>query len=390
MTSLNRGRTILVIMLAALVALAVGACGSSSSSSSTSSTTPAATSSTAAASTGTTATNTAAATGSSSFPDYNKDAPPNFTPPTTQKTIDVLFPSNELPSQQSALLGFEQAAKKYNVKLTVFNAGGFGNVTTQVSQLETAVGEHPDAIIVVPTSPVALNAGIAAATKKGILVTAALIPPSAPQVKFSLVDPLPVDGATAAVGLAKAIGGKGDIYGIFGGAGGAPNTLFVQGALAALKAYPNIKLVYRKDFVSFSPSDAQTAVENGITAHPNVAGILTNDTGLAEGAYRALASNGKSSVPVVGLGPSTSVDIGYLRQGKIALADSPPFYAMGNLTLQWTLAILGGAKPAQRLVPLQPTVITKDNIDQAISSGALFQLLAPSTIGCGPGQSKQC
>jgi ABC-type sugar transport system substrate-binding protein len=198
MTSLNRGRKTLVIMLAALVALAVGACGSSSSSSSSSSTTPAATSSTAAASSGTTAANTAAAT-SSSFPDYNKDAPPNFTPPTTQKTIDVLFPSNELPSQQSALLGFEQAAKKYNVKLTVFNAGGFGNVTTQVSQLETAVGEHPDAIIVVPTSPVALNAGIAAATKKGILVTAALIPPSAPQVRFSLVDPLPVDGATAAV-----------------------------------------------------------------------------------------------------------------------------------------------------------------------------------------------
>ncbi len=382
-TLAGRGRHAIIITSALFASLAVGACGSSSSSSSTTSSTstPAATSSA----------STSAPATAAAFPDYTKLGPPNFTPPKTQKTVAVLFPAEEIPAQKSALIGFEQAAAKDNVKLTVFNAGGFGDVTQQVAQLETAIGEHPDAIIVVPTSPTGLNAGIAGATSKGILVTAALIPPSSPDIKFSTVDPLPIDGATAAIGLAKAIGGKGDIYGIFGGEGGAPNTLFVQGALAALKRYPNIHLVYRQDFVSYSPSESLSAVENGLTGHPNVAGILTNDTGLAEGAYRALAAHGKSTVPVVGLGPSTATDINYLKEGKVAVADSPPFYADSTLSLEWTLAILAGQKPPKsKLLVLPPTVITKGNIDQAISSGALFQLLAPSTIGCGPGQAKQC
>jgi ribose transport system substrate-binding protein len=394
MSSLAHCRRALVLIgLAALLALAVGACGSSSKSNSTSSTggsTGAAGSSTPSSSTTTSgATTTAAA--SASFPDYAKLGPPNFKPPKKQVTVDVLFPAEELPSQQSAVIGFQAAAKKDNVKLKVFNAGGFGDVSTQVSQLETAVGEHPDAIIVVPTSPTGLNAGIAEAHSKGILVTAALIPPSSPLVKFSTVDPLPVDGATAAIGLAKAIGGKGDIFGIFGGEGGAPNTLFVQGAMSALKKYPNIHVVYKQNFVSYSPSDALTAVENGLTGHPSVAGILTNDTGLAEGAYRALATQGKSTVPVVGLGPSTEVDINYLKEGKVAIADSPPFLGDSTLSLEWTLSMLEGHKPPKGgLLVLPPTVITKSNIGQAISSGALFQLLAPSTIGCGPGQAKMC
>jgi ABC-type sugar transport system substrate-binding protein len=394
MTSLaNRGRGAVLVMSVVLVALVVGACGSSSTPSSTTSspaTTSAAATPTTSSSSTTSSTSSTAAT-AATFPDYTKLGPPNFTPPTKQKTIAVLFPAEELPSQQSAVIGFQKAAKADNVKLTVFNAGGFGDVSTQVSQLETAIGEHPDAIIVVPTSPTGLNAGIAEAASKGILVTAALIPPSTKLVKFSTVDPLPLDGATAALGLAKAIGGKGDIFGIFGGEGGAPNTLFVQGALAALKKYPNIHLVYRQDFVSYSPSDALTAVQNGLTPHPNVAGILTNDTGLAEGAYRALATQGKGTVPVVGLGPSTDVDINYLKEGKIAVADSPPFYADSTLSLEWTVAMLDGQKPPKSgLLVLPPTVITKGNIDQAISGGALYQLLAPSTIGCGPGQAKQC
>jgi ABC-type sugar transport system substrate-binding protein len=382
-TAVTRVRSAVVTALAVAVALALGACGSSSSSSSGSS------SSSNAAATPNSSTSAAAAA-PATFPNYAKLAPPNFTPPTGTKTIALLLPSTELPSEQSLEIGFQQAAKKYHVKLTVFNAGGFGNVSTQVSQLETAIGEHPDAIVVVPVSPVALNAGIASAAAKGILVTAALIPPSAKQVAFSIVDPIPLDGATAAVALAKAIGGKGDIYRIFGGAGGAPNTLNLQGALQALKKYPQIKIVYQKDFVSFSPSDAQSAVEDALVAHPDVAGILTNDTSLALGVYRALETHGKSAVPIVGIGPGSEQDIQYLRSGKIALADGPPFYAMGNLTLQWTLSILEGHKPKQKLIPAPPTVITKANVDQSISSGALFRVLAPAAIGCGPGTGKQC
>jgi hypothetical protein len=58
--------------------------------------------------------------------------------------------------------------------------------------------------------------------------------------------------------------------------------------------------------------------------------------------------------------------------------------------VQWALAILGGAKPAAKTVTVPPMVLTKDNIGSAISSGALFNIMAPSAVGCGPGQSSAC
>jgi ABC-type sugar transport system substrate-binding protein len=69
---------------------------------------------------------------------------------------------------------------------------------------------------------------------------------------------------------------------------------------------------------------------------------------------------------------------------------TPPFYAVGYTTVQWALAILGGAKPAAKTVTVPPTVLTKDNIAAAISSGALYSVLVPSAVGCGPGQSTGC
>ncbi len=149
-------------------------------------------------------------------------------------------------------------------------------------------------------------------------------------------------------------------------------------------------MVYSKSLPGFPISDAQSAAENALVSQPNVSGIITNDTILGLGAAHAMQAQGKKGVVIAGIGPGDKQTIDALRAGLETIGATPPFYAVGYASLQWALAILGGAQPAQPMMRVSPMVLTKDNMGAALSSGALYQVLAPSSMGCGPGQASAC
>ena len=373
-------RPLALLCGAAASAALLAACSSSPSSSSSAASKPAGTSSPA-----------AATTAPASFVNYLASlAPPNFTAPGKRYTIALLDASTVLPQQKSLEVGVQAAAKKYNVNLTVYDAGGFQNVTNQVDQFQTALAQKPDAILVLPASPVALNPEISQARAAGIKVLPMLIPPPSGNYDYAEADDLPLDAAKSVDSLAAATGGKGDLYAIMGGAGSTVAQLFQQGMNAELKKYPGLKVVFTKDLPGYSESDAQSAAESALAAQPQVSGIITNDTILGLGAAEAMKLKGLSNVPIAGIGPGNLAAIKALKSGEITVGATPPFYAVGYTTVQWALAILGGAKPAAKTVTVPPMVLTKDNIAAAISSGALYSVLAPSAVGCGPGQSTGC
>jgi ABC-type sugar transport system substrate-binding protein len=323
--------------------------------------------------------------------DYLKTlAPPNFTAPAKRYTIALLDASTVLPQQKSLEVGVQAAASKYNVSLSVYDAGGFQNVSRQVSQFQTALAQKPDAILILPASPVALNPEISQARAAGIKVLPMLIPPPTGNYDYAEADNLTLDAAKSVDSLAAATGGKGSLYAIMGGAGSTVAQLFQQGMTAELQRYPGLKVVFTKDLPGYSESDAQSAAESALSAQPDVNGIITNDTILGLGAAEAMKLKGLTNVPIAGIGPGNLAGIDALKSGEITVGATPPFYAVGYTTVQWALAILGGAKPAAKTITVPPMVLTKDNIGSAITSGALFSVLAPSAVGCGPGQSAGC
>lgn len=373
-------RPLALLCGAAASAALLAACSTSASSSGSAASTPAGSSS-----------SSAATTAPASFVNYLTSlAPPNFAAPGKRYTIALLDASTVLPQQKSLEVGVQAAAKKYNVSLTVYDAGGFQNVTNQVNQFQTALAQKPDAILVLPASPVALNPEISQARAAGIKVLPMLIPPPSGNYDYAEADDLPLDAAKSVDSLAAATGGKGSLYAIMGGAGSTVAQLFQQGMNAELKKYPGLKVVFTKDLPGYSESDAQSAAESALAAQPDVNGIITNDTILGLGAAEAMKLKGLSNVPIAGIGPGNLAAIKALKSGEITVGATPPFYAVGYTTVQWALAILGGAKPAAKTVTVPPMVLTKDNIASAISTGALYSVLAPSAVGCGPGQSTGC
>lgn len=390
-----RTRLALVAMALALVAFVAAGCGSSdkgSGSDASSSSSPAGSSSTAASSSAATDTTTAAASDDQAladFPDYDKLVPPDFKPPAKQLHVAGLMADTSLPLQKSMVAGWKDAAKKYNIKLDIYDAGGYANSARQVSQMETAIGTNPDAIIVLPTSPVALNNPVAQAAAKHIPVLGELIPPTSKQMTFSLAELLNKDGEAMVDAVAKKIGGKGKAFLVNGGAGGAPDVYATQGFKTALKRYPDIKIVFEKHLPTFNPADSQQVIENALVRNPDIVAVISNSTTTAQGALAATKQAGKKIV-VSGIGPDTAEQIGFLREGKLAIAIAPPFYKVSQLLMQWAIAAHDGAKPKVPIQPIESMVLTTENIDAALKSGRFFDSLAPGVLGCGPGQSKDC
>jgi ABC-type sugar transport system substrate-binding protein len=325
------------------------------------------------------------------FVDYMTTlAPPDFHKPTKTYKVALLDASTVLPQQKSLEVGVQDAAKALGVDLTVYDAGGFQNLQKQVSQFETALATKPDAILILPASPVAFDAEIKEARAAGIKVLPMLIPPPSGNYDYAAADNLVEDAQESVKSIAETIGGKGSLFDISGGAGSTVAEAFQQGVDTEMQKYPNMKIVYSKDLPGYSAGDAQSAAEAGLAAHPDVSGILTNDTILGLGAAKATSAKGLSNVPVAGIGPGDQSGIDALKSGQITVGATPPFYAVGYTTVEWATHILDGGDVPQKTVVVPPMILTKDNIADAISSKALFQVLAPSAIGCGPGEASDC
>jgi ABC-type sugar transport system substrate-binding protein len=384
-----RAALILLAVTASMVGAACGSGSSASSSSNGSASSRATTAATTASSSAAAATSSATST-ASPFPDYLKIlAPPSVPRATKPWKIIFLDASTVLPQQKSIEVGAQAAAKKYGIDLTVLDAGGFQNLTTQVGQFQTALGDNPNAILILPASPVAFNSEIKQAEQKKIKVLPLLIPPPSIKFDYALADDLPLDAAKSVDSLATALHGKGQVMAIIGGAGSSVAELFTQGMNQELKKYPNLKLVVSRTLPGYTPSDAQTAAQDAITSHPGIDGILTNDTILGVGAAKALKLENKTA-PIAGIGPGDLATIDALKSGEITMGSGPPFYAVGYDTVLWADYLLAGHTAPEMVRTVTPAVVTKDNINQAISSGGLFQILAPTAVGCGPGESSQC
>jgi ABC-type sugar transport system substrate-binding protein len=378
-------RALLVLGLA-VAGLGAAGCGSDDNNSSSdaaskpASSTPAETTTSAAAET---------SNATATFPDYDKLAPPNFKEPTEQFHIAALIADTSLPLQKSMVQGWKDSAAKHNVKLDVYDAGGFGNVARQVGQMETAIGTNPDAIIILPTSPVSLNAPIAQAAAKNIPVIGQLIPPTSKKMTFSLAELLDKDGEVMVDEVAKRVGSKGKVMIVNGGAGGAPDVYATQGFKKGLKKYPDMEVVLEKHLATFNPADSQQTVESALVRNPDIVAVISNSTTVAQGALAATKQAGKKIV-VSGIGPDTAQQIKFLRDGDLAIAIAPPFYKVSDLLIQWAIATKGGAKPPAPIMPIDSMVLTTENIDEALSTGRFFDSLSPAAVGCGEGQKAEC
>ena len=296
-----------------------------------------------------------------------------------ERTLHVAYLSYAVQNSYDApmLAAAEAQAKKDNVVLKVFDANN--NPTTQYSQFQDAITSHQyQGIIVQPIFGTALMGLAKQAIKDGIQVAnldqtmGPNLSTDQPQVKGLAVNVVFVDGEIGTkLGelVVKACANLhpcrvGYLYDIkISALDGELHKAF----MAAIAGHKNVRVVATgQDY--YSPALGLKAVQNMLTAQPNLNLIVGTDQGL-EGGLQALSSAGKlGKVILVGYGASAAAikaiktpadnwygDVAQLpaSEGRLAVED-----------LAWAIRtgiLSGGVDPVAELP--DAGVVTKANVN---------------------------
>jgi ABC-type sugar transport system substrate-binding protein len=241
------------------------------------------------------------------------------------KKIAFVMGAESDPFFQAMKVGAVAAAKANNVDLIWQGDPSEYSPATQIPVVDAVLAQKPDALVLIPTDPTALQPSVAKAKAAGIPVINVDTHVADLTDVLSFITGDNADGgAKAADALAKAIKyKKGKTYQVVVGLTSATATTNVARldgfSKQIAKKYPGIKIV-DKAYSQSQPAKANTNVSNWLTKYPDLAGIFAIDGTNAAGAAAALQAKGltgkvaligydayKANVDLIGKGVFTAL-----------------------------------------------------------------------------------
>jgi len=286
------------------------------------------------------------------------------------------------PFYQVMQIGVEKAAADLGYKVITQIPPTWGvEVQTPILDAMVARGDI-DYIIIAPTDKdqmigplqMALDAGIKVITVDTFLGNGDYV--NGP-VKFPLSyigSDNQEGGRISARGLAKAIGGKGDVY----VNSTNPNVSSVEDRVIGFKdvmdnEYPDINVVG----VDFNLDDMNTAVQQTaatLQRDPNLAGVFGTNVFSAQGAGTAVVNAGLGGAVQVVAYDATKFAIEQLRQGVVSLVLAQKPFDMGYLAVVFAAADASGVTSLPRRVETGFAIIDAKNVDDPKVARFIYQV----------------
>ena len=284
----------------------------------------------------------------------------------------------------TAALQDHPAVKSGEVELTVFD--GRYDALVQQDQFKTMITQKYNAIIFAPIDVDAGASAVQSAVDAGIPVIGSNTRVNSDQLTSYVGSDDTVSGYLEAKSVLDKIGCKGNVVIIEGPVGQSAQIQRLQGNKKALAECPNVK-VLEDQTANWSRAEAQTLMENWLTAHPNqINGIIGQNDEMALGAIEAIKAAGLDvkSFAIAGIDGVTDA----LRAAKAgemtSILQDARAQAQGALDLAIYNAKKGNYKPESDIwttykdmpwndgkdktynVPWTP--VTTENVDQLLST----------------------
>lgn len=188
----------------------------------------------------------------------------------------------------TAALKEHPAVKSGDVTLTVFD--GRYDALVQQDQFKTMATQKFDAIIFVPIDVEAGAAAVQTAADAGIPVIGSNTRVNSNLLSSYVGSDDTISGYLEAKAVLDKIGCKGNVVIIEGPIGQSAQIQRLKGNQKALAECPNVK-VLEQQTANWSRAEAQTLMENWLTAHPNqIQGVIGQNDEMALGAIEAIKS----------------------------------------------------------------------------------------------------
>jgi ABC-type sugar transport system substrate-binding protein len=275
------------------------------------------------------------------------------------KTIGITEPDIFGPFFVNILYGAEQEAHKHGIKLIIYDAGGYSNIDKQISQMETLIAKHVDAIFVDPADPKAFGPVVAKAKKAKIPV-------------FGFGDP--VSGAVSSVyGAHYKIGAavanyfghtlkSGDVVAEAGPAGATWTTIRYNGFTTTLKKYPGLHL---RATQWSDPARIQGVqlTEDFLTRFPTLKGVYAADNSIGEGAGDAVAARHLQKQVSVATAVMSTDTRRMIRSGAIKFDVAMQVVLFGRIAVRNAIKVWKHKSVQKNVVPALVNV-TKANVNR--------------------------
>lgn len=269
-----------------------------------------------------------------------------------------VFPEN--PFWVTMKEAVDARAAEDGVTVDTFALPTASGVADQVSQMETAVTQQYDGIILGTVDAAGIVPGIQAANTAGIPVLALDTAPAGGEI-ISLVQTDNVAAARlAGEFIAEQIGGNGKILNLQGDLANQTGQARNDGLHESLDTYPDIQVIDQS--AMWQGPLGLSITENILTSDPDIVAIFAANDPPALGALQALKAAGRDDVLIVGF-DGTEDGLQAVKNGDFA-ADVLQFPdAMGIIGVDLMVRHLNGEEVPER-VDSGSGLATAENVDQ--------------------------
>jgi ribose transport system substrate-binding protein len=231
-----------------------------------------------------------------------------------------------------------------------------GAAPEQIAAMRNLISSGANAIIINPADATALNSVIAEAKKRGVTVVSVDQAIDSPDV-YSVTNDQKKYGELGGEWLAKKIGGKGNVLEMRGISGAPADTARHEGFMAAMKKYPDIKVV-KQTFTGWQFGTGGKQALDVLQSGTKIDGIWTS--GIDYSVVNALKTANQPKIPVVGA--DNNKFLGQLLDGTPGVAVTNPA-TVGGVGAAVAIQALSGENP-EKTTLLTPQVWDSENKDE--------------------------
>jgi ribose transport system substrate-binding protein len=273
--------------------------------------------------------------------------------------IALLTGALDNPYWQAMKAAAEKAGAELNVKVTTLGPAQEGGGVEQQAQMEDRIAAGDQAILLAARDAKALVTGTQMANKAKVPVIAVDTAPAGGDLASYIRTDNVAGGTLGGQWLAEKIGGKGTVLLLEGVPGIQASDERRDGAQAAFKKYPDIKVVTLA--AGFETAKAQSVTEDTLTAHSDLAGVFASNDMMAIGAQTAVAARKlQDKVAIVGY-DAIPAALDMVTDGRLGATVAQFPDKMGDLGVRFAVRVLQG-KTVPKVVDSGTLLVTKDNV----------------------------
>jgi ABC-type sugar transport system substrate-binding protein len=293
------------------------------------------------------------------------------TPPAAaqaHKEIAVLLPAAGDPYFKLKACGYLEAGKQAGYDVKIYDAGGYGNLDRQVSQIQDVIQRKVSGIVLVPASSDGTVPVVEQAVAAGIPVINDGIATHSDKATGFVGEPSYVMTELLASFVADKLGGKGEVVMLSGPSGLDLTKLRVNGFKDYLAKFPQMKVVAEK-FTSTSSAEALNTMQDFLQSHPTAEAVYTFNGPVAIGAVQALRAAGKKPGDVLVVTTDMEVETErMIKEGWIQATVVSQPVIMAKLAVQHAIDA-AEKKPIAKTELTQASMITASTVSGVDLSG---------------------